>query len=516
MTTTDDPMGSATFRRLGHRLIDTLADAIDAQARGDGPVMPPLTPREACAVFETPAVDVAAAVDLDAAFDDVVRRALQTATQLHAPGFVGHQVATPLPTAALFDLVSATLNNGMAIFEMGKGGTALERAALRWLVQALSLSWSTSMGVLCQGGSIGNLTALLAARQHHSDDAWRRGLRVQPQLAVFVADTAHYSVARACRIMGLGDEGCVSVPVDDRLRMSVPALKAAIALARGKKKRPMAVVASLGSTAAGAIDPLAELADVCAAEGLWLHVDGAHGGPLALLPERRGQLVGLERADSLVCDFHKLLQMPALCTAVLFRDGKTGAAAFAQKAGYLFPEDDGVSDVDVDDSWSDVGRRTIECTKAMLGLKVWGSLRLYGRAHFEAHVRRCCELGTTLAALVKAEPSLELLCEPEMNIVCFRLKGRSGGDNAAARRRVLDSGRLYPVQVHLTVDGIDAARQGLWLRCALQNPHTTHETLRELVAAVVSSSSSSSSSSSASNAAISAADPTATTGPRPA
>jgi L-2,4-diaminobutyrate decarboxylase len=488
MTTTDDPHGSAAFRRLGHRLIDTLADALDAQGRGEGFVMPPLSPVEACAIFPTPAVDVAAADDVDAAFDDVVTRALQTATQLHAPGFVGHQVATPLPTAALFDLVSATLNNGMAIFEMGKGGTALERAALRWLTDALGLGWSSSTGVLCEGGSIGNLTALLAARQHKSDDAWRRGLRVQPQLAVFVADTAHYSVARACRIMGLGDEGCVSVPVDEHLRMSVPALQKAIAEARGRKKRPIAVVASAGSTAAGAIDPIDGIADVCAEEGLWLHVDGAHGAPLGLLPERRDALRGIERADSLVSDFHKLLQMPALCTAVLFRDGRAGAAAFAQKAGYLFPPDDAaeaLSGADVDDSWSDIGRRTIECTKAMLGLKVWGSLRMYGRHHFEDHVRRCCGLATTLAGLVRAQPTLELLCEPEMNIVCFRLRGRAGGDNAAVRRRILSDGRFYPVQVHLTVDGVAKERQGLWLRCALQNPHTTDETLRDLVDAVV-------------------------------
>lgn len=485
MTTTDDPSGSATFRRLGHRLIDTLADALDAQGRGEGFVMPTLTPTEACAIFPTPATDVAAADDVDAAFDDVVTRALQTATQLHAPGFVGHQVATPLPTAALFDLVSATLNNGMAIFEMGKGGTALERAALRWLGDALGLGWTTLTGVLCEGGSIGNLTALLAARQHQSDDAWRRGLRVQPQLAVFVADTAHYSVARACRIMGLGDEGCVGVPVDAHLRMSVPALKKAIAEARGRKKRPMAVVASAGSTAAGAIDPIAGIADVCAEEGLWLHVDGAHGAPVALLPERRDALRGIERADSLVCDFHKLLQMPALCTAVLFRDGRAGAAAFAQKAGYLLPPDDAAGADDVDDSWSDIGRRTIECTKAMLGLKVWGSLRLYGRQHFEDHVRRCCALATALATLVRERPALELLCEPEMNIVCFRLRGRSGGDNAAVRRRILADGRLYPVQVHLTVDGVAKERQGLWLRCALQNPHTTDDTLRDLVDAVV-------------------------------
>ena len=485
------------FRRLGHRLIDTLADHLAQQRTGVGPVMPLLSPTEACGQFPTPPTfgpgAGSRASDVDAAFTDAVDRALLTATQLHAPGFVGHQVATPLPTAALFDLVSSVLNNGMAIFEMGKGGTALERAALRWLGEVLGLS-PRATGVLCLGGSIGNLTALLAARQAKSDDAWRRGLRVQPQLAIFVAETAHYSVARACRIMGLGDDGCVSVAVDEHLRMDVTALKAAIRDARGKQKRPIAVVASAGSTAAGAIDPIDAIADVCAAENLWLHVDGAHGAPLGLLPERRGDLRGIERADSVVCDFHKLLLMPAVCTAVLFKDGRTGAQAFAQKAGYLFPDDNGVAagssaggaaDSAVDDSWTDVGRRTIECTKAMLGLKVWGSLQMFGRTHFEAHVRHCMALGTTMAALIKARPALELLCEPALNIVCFRVRGRSGGDNAAIRRAVLAAGRFYPVQVHLHADGLAKEREGLWLRCALQNPHTTADTLGQLLDAVV-------------------------------
>lgn len=482
MSRVSEAHDAEVFRRLGHRLIDTLADHLAAQASSTTPVMPLLSPNDACAQFPTP-TQVPRADDIDAVFADVVARALSTSTRLHAPGFVGHQVATPQPTAALFDLVSSLLNNGMAIFEMGKGGTAIERAVLVWLTRVLGLP-STSTGVLTSGGSLGNMTALLAARQAKGNDPWRHGVRAQP-LVVFVADTAHYSVARALRVMGLGNEGCVSIAVDDRLKMDIGALRAAIASAKKSKKRPIAVVGSAGSTAAGAIDPLNDIADVCAEEGLWFHVDGAHGAPLMLLPERHADLRGLERADSVVADFHKLLGMPALCTGVLFRDGATGAGAFAQQAGYLFPELEGAEADVVDDSWADVGRRTIECTKAMLGLKVYGSLQMFGREHFEQHVRHCTALATTLASLIKAEPRLELLCEPEMNIVCFRVRGAHGGVNASIRQKILDDGHFYPVQMHLHARGLDKAREGLWLRCALQNPHTTRETLEALVAAVV-------------------------------
>ncbi len=484
ITADHGPHDAERFRRLGHGLIDKLADHLAQQASSTAPVLPLLTPTTASAQFLAPANDGPAA-DIDAAFFDVVDRALSTSTRLHAPGFVGHQVATPLPTAALFDLVSSLLNNGMAIFEMGKGATAIERAVLVWLTEMIGLP-STSTGVLTSGGSIGNMTALLAARQAKGNDPWRHGVRAQP-LVVFVADTAHYSVSRALRVMGLGNEGCVSVAVDERLRMDIDSLKTAIAAARKQKKKPIAVIGSAGSTAAGAIDPLNAIADVCAEEDLWFHVDGAHGAPLMLLPEKHEALRGIERADSVVADFHKMLAMPALCTGVLFRDGKAGAAAFAQQAGYLFPdlEHPDVEAAVVDDSWADVGRRTIECTKTMIGLKVWGSLQMLGRQHFVDHVRHCTTLATTLSTLVKAQPELELLCEPEMNIVCFRVRGVHGGVNAAIREQILAEGAFYPVQVHLHARGLDKAREGLWLRCALQNPHTTTATLEALITSVV-------------------------------
>ncbi len=461
------------FRALARAVVDRLADHLAGV--DDGPVLPHGAPRDHVAALGA-AVPRGRAADVDAAVLAAIDAALAGATRLHHKGFVGHQVATPLPVAALCDLVASLLNNGMAIFEMGKGATATERAVLVWLAAQLGLP-SSSSGVLTHGGSLGNLTALLAARQARGDDPWRRGVRGQP-LVVFVADTAHYSVARAVRILGLGDEGCVSVPVDDRLRLVPAALREAIARARQKKKRPIAVVASAGSTAAGACDPLDVVADVAAAEGLWFHVDGAHGGALALSPTERHKVHGLHRADSVVVDLHKMLLMPALVTATLFRDARAGAAAFAQQAGYLFDDDH-------DDGWSDVGRRTVECTKRMLGLQVWATLQAFGSDFFVEHVDACCARARAFAAMIDAEPGLELLTPPDANIVCFRLRGRDGGVQAAVRQRIVDDGAFYPVQVHLHARGLDDARQGLWLRTTLLNPRTTIDDLRRLLAAVL-------------------------------
>jgi L-2,4-diaminobutyrate decarboxylase len=462
-----DPHAPQLFRDTGHELVELLAAHLEkAHACDAGPVMPRDSASSLAARFpaEFPVQD-------DGALVAHIARAVAASTQLHSPRFVGHQVATPLPAAALCDLAASFLNNGMAVFEMGPAATAMERAVLQWMTQLAGLPMATSSGVLTSGGSLGNLTALLAARQAQSKklgfDAWRRGLKNGPQLVVFVAETAHYSVARAARIMGLGDDGVVAIDVDEHLRMVPAALERALAEARKRKRAPIAVVASAGSTAGGAVDPLEPIADVCAREGLWLHVDGAHGASLLLSSIHARKLRGIARADSIVWDAHKMMMMPALVTAVLFRDAAAGAAAFAQDAGYLF---------DDADAGDDVGRRTVECTKRMMSLKLYACLRAFGTKLFADHVDHCCALAQSLAAKALAR-GCEVLVEPEANIVCFRpmVEGAAldGGRVAALRRRVLEDGRFYLVQLHW--------RGALWLRCTLSHPLTSETDLAALL-----------------------------------
>ena len=467
MTSSEDLLAGfepAHFAQQGAAVVEMLrAHLVRGRAEEAVPVLPRESVAAQCAAFPA---------DFPARGDGnllaVFQRALASSTVLHTPGFVGHQVATPLPDAALADFVAAFLNNGMAIFEMGPSASAMERAVLRFFASCVGFPAGAG-GVLTSGGSLGNLTALLAARQAKAGfDVWRRGLRSGPQLVVFVAETAHYSVSRAVRMLGLGDAGVVAVEVDDELRLRPAALEELIAAARRRNHHPIAVVASAGSTAVGAFDPLEAIADVCARHALWFHVDGAHGASLALSSRHRGQLCGVERADSVVWDAHKMMMMPALVTAVLFRDAEAGAAAFAQEAGYLF--DPSGSD---DDAWSDVGKRTVECTKRMMSLKLYACLHAYGTDVFATHVERCCALAKSLAAQVRARPALELKVEPDCNIVVFRVAGAGNGVNAAVRKRVLADGRFYMVQVHLGRD--------LWLRTTLISPLTTELHLAALL-----------------------------------
>lgn len=456
------------FRAEGHRVIDALADHLAAAvARDDAPVLPWQAPADAVAAWSSEFPDEPSATTID-----TVLATLAGSIRLHHPRYLGHQVPPPLPAAALVDAMAALLNNGMAVYEMGGTATPHELAVLDWMARTLGLPPSAG-GLLTSGGSLGNLTALLAARQARAGhDVWTDGDRPAPPLAVLVASTAHYSIDRAVRVLGWGAGGAVAVAVDERMRLRADDLPRALAAARAAGRQPIAVVASAGSTATGAYDPLPAIADFCADAGLWLHVDGAHGAAAALSPRHALLIAGLERADSVVWDAHKLLAMPALCTAVLFRDREHAYAAFAQEAAYLFARER---------QWWNLGLRTLECTKRMMGTILYASLRAEGVGFFRDYVERVFALGQALAARVDAAADFELAVPPEANIVCFRYRpvgGPAPGPaldelQARVRTRGRDRGRFYFLDTQLA-----GAR---WLRTALMNPLTTDGDLDELL-----------------------------------
>jgi L-2,4-diaminobutyrate decarboxylase len=347
----------------------------------------------------------------------------------------------------------------------------MERALLGWM--AGLLGWDRRAdGVLTSGGSAGNLTALLAARQAKAGfDAWTEGAAGGPPLAVLVSEQAHYSVGRAVQIMGWGRGGAVAVPVDGRYRMRPDRLEDAWRRAEAEGRRVVAVVASACSTATGAFDPLEPIADFCERRGLWLHVDGAHGAAAALTERYRHLLAGVERADSVVWDAHKLLLMPALVTAVLFRDGRRSYEAFAQEASYLFAGQEPRA------AWYDSGLRTLECTKRMLCLPLTVTLSVYGTRAFGEYVAATFDLARRFAELLRAAPDFEVAVDPECNIVCFRHVPEAAGDldalQADVRRRLVRGGGFYIVQVRLP--------SGLHLRTTLLNPLIRESDLVELM-----------------------------------
>ena len=433
------------FRREGRAVVDALADFLAAS-----------TPESRSRVlpYEDP--------------DSMAR-----SNDLLHPRFVGHQCTTALPLAALGGLAGQFLNNGSAVYEMGPVNVAMERRLIRWM--AGLAGWEEGAdGVFTSGGSIGNLTALLAARQASAEgNVWKNGVGSEPPLAVLVSAQCHYSVRRAAAIIGLGEEAAVSVPVDERFHMTPEGYRRAYDEAVRRGRRPIALVANACSTATGSYDDLNAAAAFAADRGLWLHVDGAHGAAALLSDRYKHLLRGLERSDSFIWDAHKNMLMPALITGVVFREGRRSYEAFSQKASYLFEKESL-------EEWYNFAHRTLECTKTMMGLRLFISLAAYGTDFFAGYITAMYDLARDFARLIKDAGDFETAVEPESNIVCFRHLKKGEADLDGLQRRIrramLEQGTFYIVQTEL------GGRH--WLRCTLINPRTTIADLEALLAEI--------------------------------
>jgi L-2,4-diaminobutyrate decarboxylase len=286
-----------------------------------------------------------------------------------------------------------------------------------------------------------------------------------------VSAEAHYSISRAVRIMGLGEQGIIKVPVNESLQLDVARLEETYALAKAHGIKVIALVGNACSTSTGTFDPLSEMADFALAHGLWFHVDGAHGGAAVLSENYRHLVNGIERADSLVIDFHKMMLTPALTTAVIFGNGKHSFETFAQKAEYLLAEKG-------QNKWYDGAARTLECTKKMMGVKVYAMLRFYGEQLFSDYITAAYDLGQLFAETIRLEKGFELAVQPDCNIICFRyIPNNFMGDinnlTSLVRKKILADGRFYVVQT--------IVKGQTYIRVSLMNPFTTISDLKSMM-----------------------------------
>ena len=470
MSLYDDQLKKAfdpeVFRAEGHKVIDQLADFLASSTPEIRPWVMKYEEPEAMLKSwagrfgPTPLTS----------FPDLLGEVLDRSNNLLHPRFIGHQCTTSLPLAALGGLVGQFINNGTAIYEMGPVNVGMERQLVRWM--AGLAGWGPEAdGVFTSGGSIGNLTALLAARQAAAEgNVWVRGVGSELPVAVLVPESCHYSVKRAAAIIGLGEEAVAPVAVDELFHARPDDFGRAFDVAVRRGRRPIALVVNACSTATGSYDDLTAAADFCRSRGLWLHVDGAHGAGALLSSKYRHLLRGLDKADSFIWDAHKNLLMPALITAVLFRDGGRSYEAFSEKASYLFEKG-------AREEWYNFAHRTMECTKTMMGMRLFISLAAYGTEFFAGYITAMFDLARDFAALLRESGDFEPAVEPESNIICFRYLKRGEGDLDGLQRRVrralLESGRFYVVQADL--------RGHVWLRTTLINPRTTLADLKALL-----------------------------------
>lgn len=395
--------------------------------------------------------------------EEVVSLLLSRTTRLQSPNCFGHQVAAPEETSALFEWLNGWVNQGSGVYEIGPASNSVEKAMADILIEKVGYP-KTADGFATHGGTAGILTAILAARNTVLPDSWQNGMG-QDAVLITGAD-AHYSVARAAGIIGLGQKNVIKVAVDHKRRISPPALEKAFKEVGNRKV--IAVVACSGSTAVGAFDPLEEIAAICDNYQTWLHVDGAHGASVLLSKKYRHLVKGIENSRSVVWDAHKLMSVAALCTFVLYRNGTAEAnRAFSQDAPYLF---DGMNTEDVN-----TAARTLECTRRALAVPVWGLWSVKGEKFFEDHIDKLFQTTREFYEHLKAQKDFEVLNDPESNILCFRFLP-AGDKQREVRKAIIEKGDFYFTQT--VVDGVP------YLRTTIMNPLTELEHLKSLLNAI--------------------------------
>jgi aromatic-L-amino-acid decarboxylase len=465
-----DPSDWESFRHTLHGAVDEVVDML-ATLRSR-PAWQPVPARVKEALDEPLPHRGEALDEVVARFRELV---FPYATGNLHPRFFGWVHGAGTPAGVLAELLAAGMNPNVGGRE--HAAVYVERAVVGWFRELFGFPDGAS-GVLTSGTSMGNLLAIVAARDAAlGSDARALGTRSR-SLVAYAGAGVHDSVSKAMRIGGLGTEALRIVEIDEALAISVPALRRRIAADRAAGKEPFLVVATAGSVDAGAFDPLGALADLCREEGLWLHVDGAFGALAILSPAHAHLVAGIERADSLAFDAHKWLQAPYAVGCVLFRDEGVHRAAFSSAPDYLARTEGGTA---AGAPWfADYG---LELSREFRALKVWFTLRHYGIERLGAAIGRTCELAALLAERITAAPELELLAPVALNVVCFRVHPAGMEDEAELERlndaiavTIQESGEAVP-----STTRIGRIRA---LRICIINHRTREDDLDVLLAAV--------------------------------
>jgi len=371
---------------------------------------------------------------LDELLHTLFNRAVPTSFNTAGPGYLAYIPGGGLLHSAVADLIADAVNRYTGVWLAAPGLVQLETNVLQWLAEIVGFP-ASALGVLTSGGSLANFSAVVTARVDRLPEDFLDG-------TMYVSDQAHHSVVKAATLAGFPQRNVRIVPSDERFRMRLDALGAAIAKDRRAGYRPFMVVASAGTTNTGAVDDLRGLADLAATEHLWYHVDAACGGFFALTERGRRVLAGMERADSVTLDPHKGLFLPYGTGSLLVRDGRLLRRAHATEGAYLPAMQDRTEFVDF-------CQVSPELSRPFRGLRLWLPLRLVGVGAFRDALDEKLDLARHVSRELDRMRGIEVIVEPELSIVVFRASGDgpdAEGTNAL-NRRLLDAvnrrGRVF-------------------------------------------------------------------------
>jgi glutamate/tyrosine decarboxylase-like PLP-dependent enzyme len=343
------------------------------------------------------------------------------------------------------EIVTALTNTSMYTYDMAPVASLIEDEIIDTM--STLAGFEAGEGTFTTGGSNGNLLGLLCARDRKIPDARRQGISGR-KLVAFVSEEAHYSVEMAINVMGIGLDSLIEIECDDGGRLLPAALAEAVSAEKRAGNLPFCVVATSGTTVRGAFDSLPEIADICNAERLWLHVDASWGGAALLSPKTRGLLRGVERADSICWDPHKMMGIQIICSVFLVKDKGTlrRVCRHGESGHYLLHE--GTEEIDL-------GRMSLQCARRVDALKLFLAWRALGHEGWAKRIERYLELSETLEAMVTDHPQLEMASERQFANVCMRFIGFGLSEGAAdsaterIREEIMDSGRFMVTKARL-------------------------------------------------------------------
>jgi aromatic-L-amino-acid/L-tryptophan decarboxylase len=455
------------FRKHLHEMADWIADY--REKIEERPIAPNARPGAVLAQLEAAPPETGAS--LDEIFADIERVIVPGVAHWAHPQFMSYFGCTTTSPGILAEMITAAMNVNAMTWRTSPAATELESLVLNWLRQWLQLP-DEFTGVVYDTASISTMHALAVAREEASTSVRTLGLSGRTELPIFriyVSDQAHSSVEKGAIALGLGEHNVRRLACDSQFRMNVAALREAVASDLRHGFKPLAVVATVGTTSTASVDPVREIAEVCAQHQMWLHIDAAYGGGLALLPEHESVTDGWAEADSLVINPHKMLFVPFDFSALYVRDIQRLRRLFTLAPEYLHLRDPAGAEINYMDYGVQLGRR-------FRALKAWVVWRAFGREGIAARIREHLRLAQLFAGWTKDDPRFELSAPVMMGVVCFRLK--DADDKAADKKNsetvasINASGKAYLTQTKL--------RGRIVMRLGLGNILTTEEHVRRV------------------------------------
>ncbi|MGW1891554.1 pyridoxal phosphate-dependent decarboxylase family protein [Streptomyces sp. NPDC002004] len=409
----------------------------------------------------TPRID---AIDLDqplhdttAALDELEEVYLRDAVYFHHPRYLAHLNCPVVIPAVLGEAVLSAVNSSLDTWDQSAGGTLIERRLIDWTTGRAGLGPAAD-GVFTSGGSQSNLQALLLAREEAKTDDLSK-------LRILTSEVSHFSVKKSAKLLGLGPDAVVSLPCDQDKRMQTLALARELSRCEREGLVPMAVVATAGTTDFGSIDPLPEIADLCAEHSTWMHVDAAYGCGLLASRTRRHLLDGIERADSVTVDYHKSFFQPVSSSALLVRDAATLQHA-TYHADYLNPRRA------VQERIPNQVDKSLQTTRRFDALKLWMTLRVMGADGIGGLFDEVCDLAGEGWRMLAADPRYDVVVEPRLSTIVFRYVPADITDPADIDRANLYARKALFTSGDAVVAGTKVGGRH-YLKFTLLNPETT-------------------------------------------